>query len=284
MRIGELLIARGWAEPAQVARALVDQHASGERLCSLLIARGALDPDDAARALAEQHQVAAALERHLTGRDPALAALLPAMVARAHAALPLGRRGDGTLVVCVRDPRPALAAVLAGVLGAPPLLAVAAAGRLAPLIAAAYADPDADAEPDDAVEVDLSTQPIPVITDDELGELSLVDLDDHRVDRAPPPSAAGARPSLAEALAAIADAPDREAAVAAALRFARARWRSAEVVDVTGGSLDRLTGVTQVAPIFVDGRAGWSLVVGAPIGSDGGHAFELAQLAAALGE
>jgi len=73
MKIGELLLAKSLIDRPTLARALRDQPATEQRLCSLLIARKVLDPDDAARALAEQHGLAGVLQRHLSGRDTEVA-------------------------------------------------------------------------------------------------------------------------------------------------------------------------------------------------------------------
>lgn len=138
MRIGELLLHHGWVDPLHLRAALAEQQATGTRLCSLLIARGQLDPDHAARALAEQHGVAAALERHLRNRERPLAALLPAQVARARCALPIGRMRDGEVIICVRDPQPGLTAAYEQLTHKTIVIAVASAHLLEPLLASAY--------------------------------------------------------------------------------------------------------------------------------------------------
>jgi hypothetical protein len=163
MRIGEILVEQRWVDPAALALALAEQPGTGQRICSLLIARGQLDPDHAARALASQHDVAGLLQRHLEHRDRALAGLLPAAIARAHVALPIGRTGAGELIVCVRDPGPAPRAAIAAVVAGPILIAVAPAHQLEALVELEYA---ATGGPEDAgVEIDLSTRPIAILHD-----------------------------------------------------------------------------------------------------------------------
>ncbi len=186
MKVGEILLAHGWIDAATLDRAIREQPASGRRLCSLLIARGLLDPDHAACALAEQHGVPAVQQRHLEHRDAGLAALLPAALAHHHAALPIGRTGDGTLIVGVRDPSPELAAALAQATGERLRIAVAPATQLERLIDASY-----EAIPTEEYDVDLTTGPIvnpeapdaPSFAD--LGSLVLVGLDDAGVDKDP---------------------------------------------------------------------------------------------------
>lgn len=170
MRVGDILLERGWVDWAALVRALDEQPRSGMRLCSLLIARGAVELDHASRALGEQLGVAAALRRHLEHRDPTLAALLPAGIARAAIALPIGRMSDGALIVCVRDPSRALHASLARALDDTVVLAVAPAHPLERLVERIYAprpsvdvDIEIDVEPSAAesleipVEVDVGT-------------------------------------------------------------------------------------------------------------------------------
>ena len=159
MRVGELLLQRRWVEWEPLALALGDQAASGMRLCSLLVERGVLDFDQASRALGEQHGSAAALRRHLDGRDRELAGLLSEDVARRFVALPIGRLGNGSLIVCVRDPSPAVLARLARVLGAEPVMAVAPAHYLERLVSEVYAPRELEAsdleEADDDVDVPI---------------------------------------------------------------------------------------------------------------------------------
>lgn len=210
MRIGELLRARGWVDPADLDRALAEQRHTRLRLCSLLIARGLLDPDVAARALSEQHGVAAALARHLENRDPAIANRISSELARSMGVLPIGRGRGGELVVCARDPRPTTMTALAQATREPILLAVAPALLVDRLIDQTYG-----AQAHDEFDVDLSTGPVDVPPDlasrparaasvpgalelDDapaseaaaeglglLGQLTLVELDDARVAKDP---------------------------------------------------------------------------------------------------
>ena len=211
MQIGQLLVEQGWVDPAALARALADQPQLGRRICSLLILRGELDADNAARALSQQHGVPGVLQKHVEHRDLSLPALLPAKLARTHVALPIGRTSTGALIVCVRDPSPAVHAAIAAAVAGRVVVAVAPAYQLEHLVAETYnAGPDADdlvlelavpgrpAEflhpgrppapaPDDDIDVDLSTRQIPVVGDplDHLGSMTLVELDDARVAKDP---------------------------------------------------------------------------------------------------
>jgi hypothetical protein len=199
------LVEQRWVEPAALTRALGEQRQTGKRICSLLIARGLLDPDHAARALANQHNVPGVLQKHLEHRDRALALLLPAAIARAAIALPIGRTRTHELIICVRDPRPELALELAAAAGGPVIVVVAPASQLEQLVDHVYGvkpaygrarpgrapAPPAD---DEGVDVDLSTRSIAVIREDDpmlgdpldhLGTMTLVGLDDVRVAKDP---------------------------------------------------------------------------------------------------
>jgi hypothetical protein len=150
------------------------------RLCSMLVAQGKLDFDDASRTLGELHGTACALRHHIERRDKSLAALLPAALARSHVALPIGRLGSGTLIVCVRDPSESLEATLARAVREPVVMAVAPARYIERLVTEAYAErSDAeiavlDAElvedEDDGggfdVEVEVESAPVPAPVDD----------------------------------------------------------------------------------------------------------------------
>jgi hypothetical protein len=161
-RIGDILLAHGWVDPKVLERAVARPR--GQRLCSFLVDNDAVTADNAARALGEEHGVPAALERHLANREPALAKLIPAGVAREHCVLPIGRSGARDLIVCARDPKPSLRGLIETLTGERVVLAVALASRLEPLVADTYGVPT-------EFDVDLTTGPI-VSLDDELEGLS----------------------------------------------------------------------------------------------------------------
>ena len=197
-QIGQILVAQRWLEPAALTRALAEQRHTGKRICSLLIARGLLDPDHAARALANQHNVPGVLQKHLEHRDRALAELLPASIARAAIALPIGRTRNQELLICVRDPTPELAIALAAAIGTPVIIVVAPGYQLEQLVKQVYDQlprrPSAPGDDEDGIDVDLTTRPIAIIRDelpmlgdplDHLGTMTLVGLDDVRVAKDP---------------------------------------------------------------------------------------------------
>lgn len=155
MRVGELLLQRGWVSRESIARALADQKRTKLRLCSQLIANGAIDQDKAAQALGDQHQCAAVMKRHLDGRDDALSSLLTGDKARELGAIPVGRLSAGALIVCVRDPSPVLQGKLAWILDEEPVLAVAPAAIVDALIDAVY-------EIDIPIDIDEPPAPKPV--------------------------------------------------------------------------------------------------------------------------
>jgi hypothetical protein len=155
MRVGEILLEHGWIDWETLALALTDQRGSGVRLCSLLVARRQLEFDRASRALGEQRGTAAVLRKHLERRDRRVAALLPAGIARAHVALPIGRLGNGSLIVSTRDPTPALQADLSRVLRGPFVMAIAPARYIEQLVEHVYADVDVPID----VELDSGDDP-----------------------------------------------------------------------------------------------------------------------------
>lgn len=172
MRIGEQLLKAGLIDWETLALAVTDQPGSRKRLCSLLIAQGTLAFDDASRALGEQLGSTAVLERHLTHRDSSVAGLLPASIAKARVAIPIGRLGNGTLIVCVRDPSDALRAALVRAIGEDIVLAVCPASPLERLVTETYATEqvvqlaDADVvedepEPDVDVPIEVEEPPPP---------------------------------------------------------------------------------------------------------------------------
>lgn len=155
MRVGQMLLEHGWIDWETLALALADQRGTGVRLCSLLVARRQLDFDRASRVLGEQRGTAAVLRKHLEHRDRRLAALLPAALARAHVALPVGRLGNGSLIVCTRDPSPTLKADLTRTIRGPFVVAIAPARYIEQLVEHVYADIDVPID----VEVDTGDDP-----------------------------------------------------------------------------------------------------------------------------
>ena len=241
MRIGELLVEHRKLRRADLDRVLAEQPPD-RRLCSLLITRGLVDFDDAARALGEQKGVACALAKHLAGRDPELAKLIPATLGRESCALPLGRTSGGALIVATRDPAPALLAALEAAVKSEILMVIAPAQRLMTLIEQAYG-----ATPHDEFDVDFSSSvevapPPPDMDalDPDSVRLALTDLDDVRVDKdftqsgtfnlpraqtAPP-----APMSLEIAKVSLERVTSREAAADVAISFAAGRWQAALVL------------------------------------------------------
>src|SRR5690606_15372426 len=115
-------------------------------------ARGLVDFDDASRALGEQMGVPCALAKHLAGRDASLASLIPPELGRASCALPIGRTSQGAVIVCVRDPAPAVLAALRQATSAEIMMVVAPAMRLEHLVNEAYGAP-----PTEEFDIDFST-------------------------------------------------------------------------------------------------------------------------------
>lgn len=179
-RIGDILVRNGLVSEADVRDAIAVARQRKMRLASALVTLGKLSADDAARALSEQHGVPAALEKHLSGRDLALAALLPQQLAWSLGALPLAvSRGRDALVVCTRDPVPSAVTTLERATGRSVMLAVAVEIVLMPLIEETYTVPE-------EVDVDMDTGPVHSVDDPEGVDpamFQLVDLDDHSVSK-----------------------------------------------------------------------------------------------------
>lgn len=191
MQVGEILLRNGWVTWEQLALALTDQADLAERaaartprirLCSLLVSRGAVDFDHGARALGEHFGCAAVLRRHLERRDRQVPSLLRTELARKLIALPVGRLGNGSLIICVRDPSPALHAALERATRQDVVLAVAPASYVERLVARTYADVDVPIETGETViepAIDFDIELGEAITDDvmELDDLVASELD-----------------------------------------------------------------------------------------------------------
>jgi len=214
MRIGQLLVERGWVTREALADAVAALAASGTRLCSLLVERGAVAFDDASRALGEQHGSAAVMQRHLERRDRSVESLLPARVARNLVAIPIGRLGSGTLIVCVRDPARSTLAALTGALGAEPVIAVAPARWVERLVGRVYAPRDSVDIP---MEIEEEPAPPSPPTPAKPRPLSVV----------VPKLATAERDSLDATLAAFHDIDDAEWLFDVAMAYVARRWRSA---------------------------------------------------------
>jgi hypothetical protein len=211
MRVGELLLQRGWVSRQSLARAIEDQKRSKLRLCSQLVANGALDQDKAAQALGELHRCAAAMKRHLDGRDESLTSLITGDKARELGVIPIGRNSSGALIVCVRDPSPVLQGKLAWMIGEEPVLAVAPASSIDALIDAAY-------EIDIPIDLDEPPPPKPA---PKKRALSVV---------IPVMSAPGARDLLDTTLAAFREIDDLEWLFDVASEYLAKAWSSSLLV------------------------------------------------------
>jgi type IV pilus assembly protein PilB len=114
-QLGELLVSAQLITHAQLAEALLQQSASGQRIGSLLVALGALNESDLAKALSEQLAIPL-VDLSQQSPSPEAVALLSESIARAHLAVPV--RLDGQqLSVAVSDPTPELEAELRGATG-----------------------------------------------------------------------------------------------------------------------------------------------------------------------
>ncbi len=255
MRIGELLLEQRKIRQSALTLALDEQKRSQRRVVSMLIKAGVLEFDDGSRALGQHRGVPCVLEKHLAARDPDVAKLLPAELARSWCALPIGRASSGALIVCARDPDAQLAAMLEKQTNGKVTLVISPATRLEGLVATAYGE-----APHDEFDVDLGSAlglpaapapqpPLPDMSqlDPETIRLALTDLDDVRVtkdDKAgtiPPANIARttlppAPPSLDATRTALDQAATRDAATDVAMKFVAGRWRSGLVLALRGTS------------------------------------------------
>jgi hypothetical protein len=211
MRVGELLLQRGWVSRQSIARALADQQRTKLRLCSQLIVNGALEQDKAAQALGDLHRCAAAMKRHLEGRDESLAALLTGDKARELFVIPIGRTSSGALIVCARDPSPVLQGKLAWMLDEEPVLAIAPASAIEALIDQAY-------EIDIPIDID---EPAPKPAPKKKRALSVV---------IPVMSHAGSRDELDTTIAAFREIDDLEWLFDVAQQYISKTWTSSLLV------------------------------------------------------
>ena len=110
-QLGELLIGAQLISHAQLAEALLQQSASGQRIGTLLVQLGAVTEGDLAEMLSQQLDIPL-IDLSQQVIDPEAVALLPESMARAHLAIPVSVDEDG-VVVAVSDPSPELAKTLA---------------------------------------------------------------------------------------------------------------------------------------------------------------------------
>ena len=247
MRIGELLVEQRMLQPAALDRVLANRR-PGMRLVSALIETGVLAFDDGARALGQHKGIAAALAKHLNGRDPEVVKLLPAELGRVACALPIGRTSGGALIVCVRDPAPALLARLREALKTEILMVIAPAQRLEDLIELEYGAPPVDEfDVDFSSSVEVMPPPMPDMDalDPDSVRLALTDLDDARVDKdftqsgtfaIPRAPTAPPRVTLDILKVALDRATGRDAATDAVVGFIAGHWNAGLVLAIKDGS------------------------------------------------
>ena len=245
MRIGELLVEQNKLRRSDLDRVIAEQQpGSGKRLVSILIARGLIEFDDGARALGEQKGVPCALSKHVAGRDPSVAQLIPATLARESCAMPLGRTSGGALIVACRDPQPALLKALEAAAKCEVLMVIAPAQRLESLIATEYgaaAHDEFDVDFSSSVEVAPPPPDMDALDPDSV-RLALTDLDDVRVDKDwtqsgqfTLPRAQTAPPlpmSFEVAKTSLERATSRDAAIDTAIAFIAGRWSAGVVLVV----------------------------------------------------
>lgn len=239
MRIGEILLKHKWVEWEPLALALEDHLAAGVRLVSFLVARGDVDFDDGARALGKQLGVASALRRHIEHRDREATKLLPARVARALVALPLGRIGDGRLIICVRDPSEKVGAELARAVPGAFAMAVAPGTWVERLVRSTYPrgtsgeldvhvdieDPEPAPDLDFSIDVELPPPPPPkpVSTSKALPV---------EFKTAAKPSGAAPRDALDTTLAACRDIDEIGWLLDTVMEYVSKRWTSSLLVEI----------------------------------------------------
>jgi type IV pilus assembly protein PilB len=113
--LGSILLRKGWITPERLDEALVAGKATGMRLGELLLSRGWLFEGELALALAEQFGLEY-IDLAVRSVDPDAARLLPLEVARRMFAVPVRFLGSDRLLVAVADPGDADVAALEAIL------------------------------------------------------------------------------------------------------------------------------------------------------------------------
>jgi type IV pilus assembly protein PilB len=121
--LGSILLKKGWITAARLDAALAEAKATGMRLGELLISRGFLFEGELAHALAEQFGLEY-VDIASKSVDPQAATLLPLEVARRMFAIPVRFAGPDTMLVAVADPGDADVESLERILGRRVLLGV----------------------------------------------------------------------------------------------------------------------------------------------------------------
>jgi len=102
--LGAILVRRGTLSRADLERAVDLQRASGKRLGDVLVEERMVDADEVSAAIAEQLGIGCLRSSDLIQPEPSAVALLPAMQAAKHRALPLRMEDDTRLRVAMADP------------------------------------------------------------------------------------------------------------------------------------------------------------------------------------
>ncbi|MDX2093680.1 MAG: hypothetical protein SFX73_37925 [Kofleriaceae bacterium] len=259
MRVGDLLLQRGAVTLDDLARVLAEQHAAKMRICSLLVARGVVSFDDASRALGEHLGVAAVLRKHLQHRDPSVVSMLPAPLARRIVAVPIGKLGDGAVIVCVRDPSRANYGHIARAMPGRFVMAVGPSMFLEKLVERVYA-PKVDVQIDIEVVRPRATPPplpteIPIEIDEPVlapraTEADIDNLFDALIEKPAAPSSPALpvevrrintpsrpptqRDSLDATIASFGDIDDAAWLFDVVLRYVAMRWQAALLFELRG--------------------------------------------------
>jgi type IV pilus assembly protein PilB len=159
--LGALLLRDGVVTPEQLERALAEKEETGNRLGELVVALGYAPAASVAQALAEQHQLEY-LDLEAIEIEAEAVKLLPEQLAERYAALPIRLEGE-TLLIAVADPTNVVASDdLRLALGLPVRIAVAAAPALKRVQQQAYRTHLHVAEP----ELELAGPPEQQLDDD----------------------------------------------------------------------------------------------------------------------
>jgi hypothetical protein len=111
VRLGDLMVSKGFIDTDQLSQALVESKQTGELVGRVLLRRGWVFEDELARALAEQWKLPY-VRLSSVGVDYSVMRLLPRDVGMKFAAVPVRFAGDGVLVAFADPSDPgALAAV-----------------------------------------------------------------------------------------------------------------------------------------------------------------------------
>ena len=287
------MLAHKWVDWEDFAIAADDQRGTDVRIVSLLVARKLVTFEHGALALAEQHGVSAVLQRHLDGRDPAAATLLPLELMRTFVVLPLGFKGDGTLVICARDPSESLEKRIARFVQSPFELAVTVASALERTLVEALQrraadEVDISLDPGTSGEIDIdldASSSGDFALDIEVGAPALASKPlPVKIERKARITVPPAPTSLEGVIKSLADIDDVAWMLDVVHTYLRAHWQTSSVTPATDAKRE-IADTRVVVPVLRGDQVAYALTAEGPRSGDTEDAaVDLFALAEAIGE